>query len=130
LKKRLLQEQKVKITTEQAEKVKQEAAQKTEMEAKEKARKQAEEKVQPTKQNSSIAGVKLNDKQQYTLTNGGWVYLENMNQSNGEGKFSTFVFLNDEKNKAFFTAKKLKSLSNMASMRCASGIKFLLKTAM
>jgi hypothetical protein len=104
-KNRLLQEQKAKIAVKQAEKAKQEAAQKAEMEAKEKARKQAEAKAQPAKQNYSIAGVKLNDEQQHTLTNGGWVYLENMNRSNGEGKFSAFVFLNDEKNKVFFTAK-------------------------
>ncbi len=37
------------------------------------------------------------------MRNGGWIYIENMNQNAGEGIFSSYVFLNDEKNKLFFS---------------------------
>jgi len=36
---------------------------------------------------------------------GGVVFLENMNRTNGSGQFSAYVFLNDEKNNIFFSAK-------------------------
>jgi hypothetical protein len=70
-----------------------------------KIQQESEQKAQTGKRNNIIEGVKLTNEQQHTLTNGGHVYLENMDRSNGNGKFSSYVFLNDEKNKAFFSSK-------------------------
>ena len=56
-----------------------------------------------TRKNPSIGGVELTDEQDRTLRDGGYVFLENMEKKDGIGKFSSYVFLNDEKKKAFFS---------------------------
>lgn len=38
--------------------------------------------------------------------NGDYIFLENMKKKDGSGKFSSYVFLNNEKNKAFFCKDK------------------------
>ena len=69
----------------------------------EQLRKQQEAKKTPSlKQNIVILGVKLNDKQQEILMNGGHILLENMTSRDGKTHFSTYAFLNDEKNRVFF----------------------------
>lgn len=71
---------------------------KTQQEQEEKAKKEAEKKPKtPT-----IKGVQLTTEQWQTLKDGGFIYLEKMNRNDGKGQFSSYVFLNDEKNKAFF----------------------------
>ena len=64
---------------------------------------EVEKQVSQIEKNSVIRGVEITTAQETILRNGGWIYLENMNRNNGEGKFSSFVFLNDEKNKLFFS---------------------------
>jgi len=68
---------------------------------------EAEEKVKkestPTKRNMVIRGIKISDEQEEILKNGIFIYLENMNHNDDKGKFSSFVFLNDEKNRIFFS---------------------------
>lgn len=66
---------------------------------------QLEEKKQVSQieENRVIRGVEITTEQETVLRNGGWIYLENMNRNNGKGKFSSFVFLNEEKNKLFFS---------------------------
>jgi hypothetical protein len=59
--------------------------------------------VSPIEQNLVIWGVGLTPTQETILKNGGYVYLENMDRNNGRGKFSSYVFLNDEKSKLFFS---------------------------
>lgn len=49
----------------------------------------------------SIGGVKLTPEQWQTLEEGGFIHLEDINKSDGKGKFSSYIFLNDEKDKAF-----------------------------
>lgn len=49
----------------------------------------------------SIGGVKLTPEQWKTLEEGGFIYLEKMNKKDESGTFSSYVFLNDEKDKAF-----------------------------
>ncbi len=66
--------------------------------------KQVEKQSPPIKRNLVILGVKLSDAQDATLRNGGFIFLENMESRRGNGKFSSYVFLNDEKNKAFFSS--------------------------
>lgn len=58
--------------------------------------------AQKKPKNPAIGGVELTPQQWKTLKNGGFVYLENMDKKDGSGKFSSFVFLNDKKDKAFF----------------------------
>lgn len=71
---------------------------KTQQEQEEKAKKEVEKKPKtPT-----IKGVQLTAEQWQTLKDGGFVYLDKMNRDDGKGQFSSYVFLNDEKNKAFF----------------------------
>ena len=71
---------------------------KTQQEQEEKAKKEAEKKPKtPT-----IKGVQLTTEQWQTLKDGGFIYLEKMNRNDGKGQFSSYVFLNDEKSKAFF----------------------------
>lgn len=62
-----------------------------------------EKQVSQIEENRVIRGVEITVVQETILRNGGWIYLENMNRNNGEGKFSLYVFLNDEKNKLFFS---------------------------
>lgn len=50
-----------------------------------------------------IRDVELTAQQSKILTEGGYIYLENMNRSDGKGQFSSYVFLNDEKDRAFFS---------------------------
>lgn len=49
----------------------------------------------------SIGGVKLTPEQWQTLEEGGFIYLEKINKKDSKEKFSSYVFLNDEKDKAF-----------------------------
>ena len=70
----------------------------------EKKRQQEEvQQAEPVKQNPVVQGVELTDRQNQTLMDGGDIYLENMDKSDGSGKFSSFVFLNDERNRVFFS---------------------------
>lgn len=77
--------------------------------AEQKAKQETEEKAKQKKQSESklpsIGGVELMSEQWQTLKEGGYVYLENMNRSDGSGKFSSYVFLDEEKNKALFSKK-------------------------
>ena len=81
--------------------LRQQAEQKNKQESEEKA----QQKSQSKPKLPSIGGIELLPEQWQTLKEGGYVYLENMNRSNGDGKFSSYVFLNEEKNKAFFSDK-------------------------
>jgi hypothetical protein len=49
----------------------------------------------------SIGGVELTPQQWQTLEEGGFIYLEKINKKDNSGTFSSYVFLNDEKDKAF-----------------------------
>jgi len=51
----------------------------------------------------AIGGVELTAGQWEILNDGGFIYLEDINRRNGSGKFSGYVFLNDEKDKTFFS---------------------------
>jgi len=65
-----------------------------------------QEKLDATvKRNPIVRGVELTDEQDQTLMNGGHIYLENMNRQDGKGQFSSYVFLNDEGNRVFFSQK-------------------------
>ena len=48
-----------------------------------------------------IGGVKLTPQQWQIMENGGFIYLEGIKKKDGTGTFSSYVFLNDEKDKAF-----------------------------
>jgi hypothetical protein len=48
-----------------------------------------------------IGGVKLTPQQWQTLEEGGFIYLEKINKKGNSGTFSSYIFLNDEKGKAF-----------------------------
>ncbi|QIK52887.1 relaxase/mobilization nuclease domain-containing protein [Dysgonomonas sp. HDW5B] len=48
-----------------------------------------------------IGGVKLTPQQWQTLEEGGFIYLEGLKKKDDSGNFSSYVFLNDEKDKAF-----------------------------
>ena len=48
-----------------------------------------------------IGGVKLTLEQWQILEEGGFIYLEGLKKKDGSGNFSSYVFLNDEKDKAF-----------------------------
>lgn len=48
-----------------------------------------------------IGGVKLTPQQWQILEEGGFIYLEGLKKKDGRGNFSSYVFLNDEKDKAF-----------------------------
>ena len=69
----------------------------------EKNRIEKEKQAATVKRNPAIRGVKLTDEQDRTLVDGGHIYLENMNRQDGKGQFSSFVFLNDEGNRVFFS---------------------------
>ena len=80
------------------EKIQQEAQAKAKQEVDARARKEADNRPKiPT-----IGGVKLTAGQWQTLQDGGHIFLENMNRKDGKGKFSSYVFLNEEKDKALF----------------------------
>jgi hypothetical protein len=87
---------------EQAEQqARQEAALKVKQVAEERTKKQTPSKPKLP----SIGGVELLSEQWETLKEGGFVFLENINRSNGNGKLSSYVFLDDEKKKALFSNK-------------------------
>jgi hypothetical protein len=79
------------------------AEDKAKQETIEKAKQEAKRQAPSAKHNIVIKGVELTDEQQETLINGGYTYLENMTSKDGKTKFSSFVFLNDEKNWVFFS---------------------------
>lgn len=62
-----------------------------------------QEQVEAKPKNPTIGGIELTSEQWKNLKEGGHIYLENMNRSDGKGEFSSYIFLNDEKNKAFFS---------------------------
>jgi hypothetical protein len=62
-----------------------------------KAQQQAENKPKVR----TIGGVELTPQQWQILENGDFIYLENMQKKDGSEKFSSYVFLNEEKSKAF-----------------------------
>jgi len=65
----------------------------------EQSQKQAERKPwTPT-----VGGIKLDLNQWQTLNDGGYIFLENMVLSDKKDKFSSYVFLDDEKKKAIFS---------------------------
>lgn len=65
-----------------------------------------EQKSAPTvKRNPRVGGVELTDEQNKTLQDGGHIYLENMEKKDGSGVYSGYVFLNDEKKKAFYSSE-------------------------
>lgn len=75
--------------------------QKTKREAEHKAKQQVENKPKtPT-----IGGVQLSLEQWQTLKYGRYIYLENMLKKDNSERFSSYVFLSDEKNKVFFSYK-------------------------
>lgn len=83
------------------QKAKEETIQKTKRETEEKVKQQVEEKPKtPT-----IGGVQLTLEQWQTLKDGGYIYLENMVKKDNSERFSSYVFLNDEKNRVFFAYK-------------------------
>lgn len=49
----------------------------------------------------TIGGVELTPQQWQILEEGGFIYLEGIKKKNSSGNFSSYVFLNDEKDKAF-----------------------------
>lgn len=79
--------------------------QQAEQKAKQEAEAKAKQKNQSEPKLPSIGGVELMPEQWQTLKEGGDVYLENMNRNDGSGKFSSYVFLDDEKKKALFSDK-------------------------
>lgn len=68
-----------------------------------KAQKEAAKKSRSTKRNIVLKGVELSDKQQETLTGRGHIFLENMTTKDGKIQFSAYAFLNEEKNRVFYT---------------------------
>jgi hypothetical protein len=75
-------------------------------------KRQKQQEKQPSKvqqqtdskpKNPTIGGVELTPAQWKTLQNDGFIYLGNMNRSDDKDKFSSYIFLNEEKNKAFFS---------------------------
>ncbi len=80
------------------------AQEKARQEAIEKAKQEAKQQTPPSQNTPkipSIGGVELSPQQWQTLQEGGHVFLENMRAKDGKTIFSSYVFLNDEKNKAF-----------------------------
>lgn len=65
----------------------------------------ARQKVENKPKIPIIGSVQLTMEQWKILQEGGSVFLENISRKDGKGKFSSYVFLNDEKNKALFSSK-------------------------
>ncbi len=59
----------------------------------------------PTKKNPLIAGVRLTDEQWATLRSGGYIFVENMEKRDGSGRFSEYLFMNDEKDRVLSCRK-------------------------
>ena len=74
-------------------------------EQKEKELQKVQQRMESKPKVPSIGGVELSSEQWQTLKDGGFIYLENINRSYNNDKFSAYVFLNDEKNKALFSSK-------------------------
>lgn len=70
-----------------------------ETERKKAEQKQLQSENKPKK--LTIAGVELTPEQEKVLKEGGYIFLENMNRTDGKGKFSSYIFLNDEKDRVF-----------------------------
>lgn len=76
-----------------------------ELNAKQKSDDKAKKEAESKPKSPSIRGVKLTSEQWQTLQEGGFIYLENMMQKDYNGKFSAYIFLNDEKDKIFSSSK-------------------------
>jgi hypothetical protein len=53
----------------------------------------------PTEKNHIIAGVQLTDEQWRTLRSGEHIFVEGLEKTYGSGKFSAYLFMNDDKNR-------------------------------
>ncbi len=62
-----------------------------------------QEPPRPDKSNPTIGGIRLNDEQWEKLQSGGHIILRDMERKDGNGKFSAYVFLNDENNRVFYS---------------------------
>lgn len=75
--------------------------------AKEKVRKEATKKAKQQAESKPktpvIGGIQLTSEQWETLKEGGHIYLENIVKKGNSERFSSYVFLNDENNKVFFS---------------------------
>ena len=60
---------------------------------------------QPVKRQPIIRGVELTAEQDKTLRDGGHIFLKDMEKKDGSGKFSAFVFLDDERKRVFHCAE-------------------------
>lgn len=83
--------------------------QKARQEAIQKIKRETEDKVKPQVENKpktpTIGGVQLSSHQWQTVKDGGYIYLENMVKKDNSERFSSYVFLNDEKDRIFFSYK-------------------------
>jgi len=70
-------------------------------EIREKQREKLQEQTSPANRNLVILGVKLSPEQEKILKDGGYIFLENMTSKDGKSKFSSYVFLNGEKDRVF-----------------------------
>ena len=61
--------------------------------------------IPSVKHNIIVKGVELTDKQQETLINGDYIFIENIITTDGKTRVSAYTFLNDEKNRIFFSNK-------------------------
>ncbi len=50
-----------------------------------------------------IRGVEITTEQEKTLRDGGHIFLEGMDKRDGNGKFSAYVFMDDERKRVFFS---------------------------
>jgi hypothetical protein len=53
----------------------------------------------PTKKKYTIAGVQLTDEQWAALRSGEYIFVEGLGKTDGSGKFSAYLFMNDDKNR-------------------------------
>lgn len=60
------------------------------------------QKAEVAKENLTILGVEITPEQEKAFKNGEYIYLENMTWKDGS-QFSSYVFLNDDRNRAFFS---------------------------
>ena len=65
----------------------------------------ASEPPRPVKKNPLVAGVRLTDEQWETLRSGGYIFVENLEKKDGSGKFSEYLFMNDEKDRVLSCRK-------------------------
>lgn len=80
-------------------KEKEEAIREPQMQEKQLSKVQSQTENKPKRH--TIGGVELTPEQWQTLEEGGFIYLEKINKKDNSGTFSSYVFLNDEKDKAF-----------------------------